>query len=133
MLFCESIEELLHNAEVLKLAQEPGLAEEITTALSGILADILQEQDNDGIWKDDSSTSPEEVAYTALTLQAILNTDIGLQRKETISDAIKRRQMFLEDNWNDWSSPKPIWIGKVAYSVKVISKAYCLAAIAVVV
>lgn len=79
----------------------------------------------DGSW----AKSPEITAYAILTLKKMVtlpwNKDLRILINRSIRDGIN----YLQKNEDRWDVPDLIWVEKVSYGSKILSQAYCLAAI----
>ena len=76
--------------------------------------------------KSSSHASQEETAYSIITLACSLRFSLFDSLRQTINSAISKGRKIL---LNDSSNSNFLWVEKVTYSVKSISRAYSLAAL----
>lgn len=81
---------------------------------------------------EDSSwaQSPEISAYAILTLKKVVTLPWNNDLQILIDRSIRNGISYLQRNEDRWDVPDLIWVEKVSYGSKILSQAYCLAAIA---
>lgn len=127
MLCAQSLGRLLqqwdcHNVPI----TEDMLYKRVPLVLTQILRHAMQTQEIDGSWEHGSC---EITAYAVLTLSNLVTLPWMTKFREShINLAIEKGKDYLRENHHRWNDAQHIWVEKVTYASKVLSKAYCLAA-----
>ena len=128
MLCAQSLGRLLQQWDSLKLptTTEEMLYKRIPLVLTQILGRTMQMQETDGSWEHGSC---EVTAFAVLTLVSLVALPwIANLRESHVALAIEKGKDYLRENHYRWNDAHYIWVEKVTYASKVLSQAYCLAA-----
>lgn len=80
----------------------------------------------DGFW----AKSPEISAYAILILKKVVTLPWNKDLRILLNLSIRNGISYLQKHEDRWKVPDLIWVEKVSYGSKILSQAYCLAAIA---
>ncbi len=127
MLCAQSLGLLLQQWDCHKLPiKEETLYRRVPLVLTQILRHAMQTQETNGSWEHGSC---EITAYAVLTLVSLVALPWMTKFREFhITLAIEKGKEYLRENHHRWDDARHIWVEKVTYASKVLSKAYCLAA-----
>ncbi|KAL9609062.1 MAG: hypothetical protein Q9167_006141 [Letrouitia subvulpina] len=106
------------------------LAEKIRTVLFGLLVDTLQAQNHDGSWGPRQSR--ETTAYAIITLTTLSNFPLSYYLMSQLQSSVIQGKKFLQNRIHEWAEPDFIWRGKAIYGVAVISEAYTISAMSMI-
>jgi hypothetical protein len=90
-----------------------------------IIMRTMSLQLEDGSWEK----SPEISAYAILTLKKVVTLPWNKDLRTLINRSIRDGISYLQKNKDRWDIPDIIWVEKASYGSKILSQAYCLAAI----
>ena len=80
----------------------------------------------DGSW----AKSPEISTYAILTFKSVVTLPWNKNPRILINRSIRKGISYLQNNEDEWVVSDLICVEKVSYGSKILSQAYCLAAIA---
>ena len=108
------------------IAARPQLAEQIPTVTLQLLEQTIHGQSEDGSWSSDC----EITAYKVLALSSLIRLPwvVKTAGGDHLSDCIQKAQAYLLSHKDAWKESRRYWIGKVSYSIPIMTEAYCLAA-----
>jgi hypothetical protein len=108
------------------IASRPQLGEQLPTVTLQLLTQTIQGQGKDGSWASDC----EITAYKLLTLAALIRLPWVVQTAggDYVAGCIRRAQAYLLSRKAAWKDSRRYWIGKVSYSIPIMTEGYCLAA-----
>ena len=95
----------------------------LRVALIQVTNKILRDQNVDGSWNG----LCEVTSYAILALTSTISVPYFAGFSYKIQASIEQAQRFLVTNHSRWEEPDKIWIEKVSYSSRNLSRAFCLA------